>query len=82
MTLQVLFFSTLRQATGENEVTIQLAEESMTVSGLLEFLYAQFPGLRDWDQQILVAVDQDYAERSMALHDGQEVAIMPPVQGG
>ena len=42
----------------------------------------QFPKLREWDASLLVAVDQDYAKRGTALHEGAEVAIMPPVQGG
>lgn len=82
MTLRVLFFSTLRQVAGQESMTIDHPEASWTVSGLLEKLYDQFPELSEWDQQILVAVDQDYAARSTPLTDGQEVAIMPPVQGG
>ena len=40
------------------------------------------PKLREWDGNILVAADLEYVDRDARLRDGQEVAIMPPVQGG
>jgi homoaconitase/3-isopropylmalate dehydratase large subunit len=33
-------------------------------------------------EDALVAVDRSYAERDAILQDGQEVAVMPPVQAG
>ena len=41
-----------------------------------------WPKLAEWDSSLLVAVDHAYVKRDAALHDGAEVAIMPPVQGG
>lgn len=32
--------------------------------------------------EALLAVNQAFAERSTELHDGDEVALMPPVSGG
>jgi molybdopterin converting factor small subunit len=34
-----------------------------------------------WDA-IAVAVNQEYAKTSDVLHDGDEVALLPPVSGG
>jgi molybdopterin converting factor small subunit len=31
---------------------------------------------------LLLALDQTYVKRDAVLHDGSEVALMPPVQGG
>ena len=81
MTVTVLVFSTLRKVVGQDALSIALPE-SCDVADLLERLYADYPSLAEWDAQLLVAVDQDYATRGTELSDGQEVAIMPPVQGG
>lgn len=82
MKLRVLFFSVLRDVTGTDGVDLELPDESQTVAGLLSRLFERWPMLRDWDGSLLVAVDQRYARRDAALHDGAEVAVMPPVQGG
>ena len=81
MKIQVLFFSVLRDATQSAETTVEV-EPATTVSGLLDLLYAQWPGLKAWDANLLMAVDQTYVKRDTVLHENAEVAIMPPVQGG
>ena len=82
MTVRVLFFSLLRDVVGAEELEWELPDDGMTVSALLGQLYEKWPGLKEWDSKILVALDLDYVDRSTELSDGQEVAIMPPVQGG
>ncbi len=83
MTLKVLFFSTLRDITSEEEIGLDLPDnESPTVADLLEHLYIVYPMLREWHDQILIAIDHEYAERTQILAEGQEIAVMPPVQGG
>jgi len=49
---------------------------------VLDLLYAKTPGLKEWDSQVLLALDQAYVDRDAEVNDGQELAIMPPVQGG
>lgn len=83
MKLKVLFFSVLRDIAGGEELTVDLAADRPWTAGqLLEQLYAQFPKLRAWDQSLLIAADLDYVTRDATLQNGQEIAIMPPVQGG
>ena len=84
MTIKLLFFSLLRDAAGGTEETPYTIEDtdSIPVSGLLERLYNEYPDLRPWDGKILVAADLEYVKRDFIIRDGQEVAIMPPVQGG
>lgn len=81
MKLRVLFFSLLRDLSGTEEVDL-VCVPSATVRDLLGQLYGRWPELAKWDASLLVAVDQTYARREDALHEGAEVAIMPPVQGG
>lgn len=81
MKLRVLFFSVLRDLTGHDEVALD-SEGCTTVNDLLVMLFAKWPKLAEWDASLLIAVDQTYVKRDTPLHDGAEIAIMPPVQGG
>lgn len=81
MKLRVLFFSVLRDLTGHDEVVLE-CEGCTTVNDLLVMLFAKWPKLAEWDSSLLIAVDQSYVKRDALLHDGAEIAIMPPVQGG
>lgn len=80
--LRVLFFSLFREVTGESELDWELPGETARVSDLLDALFARWPALAPWDGSLLVAVDRQFATRDDELASGQEVAIMPPVQGG
>ncbi len=83
MTITILFFSTLRQITESDQMTMELDDKtSPTVADVLERLYIVYPKLRDWDDQVLLALDQAYVDRQASIGSGQELAVMPPVQGG
>jgi len=81
MKIQVQFFSRLRDLAGVSEMDLQVPERT-TAAGLLKILYAQTPALRDWDKSILVAAGLEFVERNYPLKPGDEISIMPPVQGG
>lgn len=81
MKLRVLFFSVLRDITGTDEISVELPAGS-TMADLLAQIESRWPKLRDWAPSMLLALDQTYVKRDAALHDGAEVALMPPVQGG
>jgi molybdopterin converting factor small subunit len=80
--LRVLVFSVLREVVGGPETEVEWPEEGGSVQELLDRLYDRHPGLREWDRNLLVAVDLAYAGRGERIVPGQEVAVMPPVQGG
>lgn len=88
MSVRVLFFSQLRDVCGTDELDFELeglpraTAVGQSVGDLLSVLYDRFEGLGKWDTRILVAVNQEYAERGQVLQSGDEVAVMPPVQGG
>ena len=81
-TLKILFFSTLRDIAGSASIELELSAGVGDVGAVLEALYERWPGLRDWDSRIRVAVDLEYVGREHPVVAGQEVAVMPPVQGG
>ena len=49
---------------------------------LLEKVYAQQPALRPHDKSILIGAGVEFVDRNYELKPGEEIAIMPPVQGG
>lgn len=53
-----------------------------TVADLLARLYADHPKMQGWDKTLLVAIGLEFAGRGQELHEGDEVSVMPPVQGG
>ncbi|MEM9481585.1 MAG: molybdopterin converting factor subunit 1 [Verrucomicrobiota bacterium] len=80
--LRVLFFSHLRDAVGESELEIETPTTVEDVTQLLDKLCADYPKLNDARPSIRVAINQEYVELDAPVSDGDEVAIMPPVQGG
>jgi molybdopterin converting factor small subunit len=82
--IRVLFFSVLREIVGADEIVRPWPplEAESTVASLLEDLFEAFPGLEKWRERLLVAVDLEFATPDQPVHPGQEVALMPPVQGG
>ena len=40
------------------------------------------PSLREYERTMSVAVNAEYSRMAAAVHDGDEVAFLPPVSGG
>lgn len=81
MKLRVLFFSVLRDITGTDEISV-VVPAGATMGELLAQVEARWPKIGEWQGSLLLALDQTYVKREEPLHDGGEVALMPPVQGG
>ena len=81
MKIHVQFYAQLRDLIGMRQLDIDLAEGA-AVRDLLEKIYAQQPALRAHDKSILVGVGVEFVDRDHELKAGDEIAIMPPVQGG
>ena len=81
MKVHVQFYAQLRDLTRVEGAEVNLPEEA-NVSDLLENVYAKFPALRAHDKSILVGAGVEFVDRSYKLKMGDEIAIMPPVQGG
>jgi molybdopterin converting factor small subunit len=79
--VHVQFFSRLRDLAGTAAIDVEVPERT-TAGDLLETLYAKTPALRDWDKSILVAAGVEFVERGYLLRAGDQISIMPPVQGG
>jgi molybdopterin converting factor small subunit len=81
MTVRVQFFSYFKDLTGCAETT-EILPAGATLAELLGRLHTRFPKLAAMKKSTLVAVGVDYQDRNHLLHDGDEVSLFPPVQGG
>jgi molybdopterin converting factor subunit 1 len=79
MQVRVLYFGVLREALHAQSEPLEIAEKT-TVAHVLNVYKERMPAF-GWDA-IAVAVNQEYAKTSDVLHDGDEVALLPPVSGG
>lgn len=75
------FYAQLRDLVGAHERDVDLAEGS-TVGDMLEQIYTEKPALRAHDKSILIGAGVEFVDRSYKIRSGDEIAIMPPVQGG
>jgi molybdopterin converting factor small subunit len=81
MKVRVQFYAQLRELIGIHELELDLPQGA-TVRQLLDEVYAQQPPLRAHDKSILVGAGVEFVDRNYKLIPGEEIAIMPPVQGG
>lgn len=81
MTVRVLLFAGLRERLRQPHVDLGLAPGA-TVRDLLAALLRDHPALHDLLPACRVAVDHTFAAPGHIIHDGDEVAIIPPVSGG
>jgi molybdopterin converting factor subunit 1 len=81
MEVIVRYFAGHRDIAGSAEERVALAEGA-TVGALWELLVVRYPRLRGYSGKLLYAVNQEFGALATELHDGDEVAFIPPVSGG
>lgn len=81
LTVTVLFFSVLREETGQTEQAVTLPAP-VQGSDVLDALERQYPVLQGYRSSIRLAVNQKYVSHDSQLHEGDEVALITPVSGG
>ena len=81
MKVNVLFFGITHDLTGCAQEQVELPEGE-NLEGLRRLYEARFPRLLSVGGSLLLAVNQEIANGSTPLRDGDEVAFMPPVSGG
>ena len=81
MKVRVQFYAQLRDVAGVQTTDVDLGDDAR-VSDLLDSVYGKFPALRAHDKTVLVGVGVEFVDRNQKLKPGEEISIMPPVQGG
>ena len=78
--VKVKCFSQVKYALGTHELALEL-EIGTTTTGLDKLIREKAEGKLD-GVSLRVAVNQKYVPEETVLDDGDEVAFIPPVQGG
>lgn len=81
MNIHILFFATLKDRAGRDRLMLVL-DEPITVSALKQRLAHDVPDLSPGLPTALVSINKEFAFPEDLVHDGDEVALFPPVSGG
>jgi molybdopterin converting factor subunit 1 len=81
MRVVVKLFGAVREAAGAKELTLDLPEGAR-VADLRDRLAGDLPVLDAFGDRLAVSVNLELAKLDAPLHDGDEVALLPPVAGG
>jgi len=81
MNVRVCFYSYLKDLTGCAQ-TAESVPDGSNLDDLFRRLIVTFPKLAAAQKSTLIAVGVDYQDRSYVLNEGDEVSLLPPVQGG
>ncbi|MEW6185940.1 MAG: MoaD/ThiS family protein [Thermodesulfobacteriota bacterium] len=81
MQVSVTFFSFIQQWAGTDRLQVDLTEES-TVISLLEILSEKFqiPAIKD--QPLSIMVNQKVVQPQSVLNEGDQVLLLPIMEGG
>ncbi len=80
MVLNVLAFGIAKDIFGASAITVELNNNG-DVGQLKALLEQHYPRLKQL-ASYMVAVNNEYADAGLGLHQRDEVAIIPPVSGG
>lgn len=80
MRVTVKLFAVLREKLGTTEMNLNVPEGSTVAD--VEKTIASTRELNALLSRAAFAVNQEYVPRCTVLHDGDELAIIPPVSGG
>ena len=81
MKINVLLFGQLKDMVGKETESLEL-QAGARVSDLVAHYASRFPRFMSFAASIACSVNQHYATGATALHEGDEVGLLPPVSGG
>ena len=81
MKVKLKLFSVAKDLAGFDEQEIEIPQGSV-VEYVLQRLLQSNPRFIDWKQSLRYAVNLEYVSNTFPLHEGDEVAVIPPVSGG
>lgn len=81
MLVKVLYFASAQGLANLKSEDVRL-DEGSTVSDVEAAVLRLHPALKSIASTIRYSVNFDLSDESAMLHDGDEVAVLPPVAGG
>ncbi len=81
MNLSIILFATLKDAAGQGKFSVELPEAA-TVADARREIATRYPAIQAHLNTAITAVNREFAFPEDVLHDGDELALFPPVSGG
>lgn len=81
MKVKIKLFAAHRQLAGRRELMLEVPEGA-TILDAWQQLKNDVPTLAHLSNTLVASVNLEYAPLNTRLHDGDEVAFIPPVSGG
>ncbi|MFZ0704079.1 MAG: molybdenum cofactor biosynthesis protein MoaE [Candidatus Korobacteraceae bacterium] len=81
MRIGVVYFGILREMAGHEREAVDLADGAR-LGELYADLQERIPGLSKFANSLALSINYEYSGLDAPLHDGDEVALLPPVSGG
>ena len=81
MQVKLLFFASLKDIVGSRQLQVEFPNGA-TVEDVLTRLEASYPRIKDYRPVVLTAINEEYVDHRTPIHEGDEVALFPPVSGG
>ena len=80
--ITVKYFANLRELAGKAEEQLDCTE--LTFEGFCKLIARSQPKIAELIRQknIIVSVNHDIAEAGTIIHEGDEIALLPPFSGG
>jgi molybdopterin converting factor small subunit len=83
MRVTIRLFARLRDIAGAAEIGKDIPDvPRATIRTVWTQLTGEFPGLAAYERSMSSALNADYARMDAEVHDGDEIAFLPPVSGG
>ena len=81
--ITVKFFASLKAIAEKEEEQIEV-QSSISMDQLSDIMSKTSPRIGDIirDNKIMISVNQEMADADTVIHDGDEVAFLPPFSGG
>jgi len=81
MRITVRLFALMREKAGTDTIDLELPERASTAQAL-EALQGQYPVLAPYLPRVRLALQMNFLDTDTVLHEGDELALIPPVSGG
>ena len=81
MSIRVLFFASLADIAGGRARLVDPGEVTDVLS-VFNKVAGEFPAMEAHRQTVMFALNSEFARPDAPVHDGDEVAFLPPVSGG
>ncbi|MGC8505667.1 MAG: molybdopterin converting factor subunit 1 [Thermoplasmata archaeon] len=81
MLLRVKYFARFREIAGLEEEDLEITSGS-TVKDLKRSILSLHPGLSSYENTLIVARNEQFADDSVKVSQDDTIAVFPPVSGG